>query len=88
LGAFDFDTRDMASFSYEPSNIGVGPEMELLARHCHDQVCCQRSVALGILDKERTVSEGMILLVRMVVRNHVLEACSFQTLSDRFKALL
>jgi hypothetical protein len=45
-------------------------------------------MTLGVLNKERAVSEGMILLVRMVVWNQVLEACSFQAFGDSFEALL
>lgn len=45
-------------------------------------------MALGILDEERAVTVGVILLVWMVVRHDIFETSSFQPLGYSFEALL
>jgi hypothetical protein len=45
-------------------------------------------MALGILDEERAVTVGVILLVWMVVRHNILEPSGLQPLGYSFEALL
>lgn len=78
----------MTTLSDYSPNISVSPKPKVSPLGCFNEVCRKRSMALGILNEERAVTVGVILLVWMVVRHDILEASGFQPLGYSFEALL